>query len=204
VPPSPSPSPSPTQPETTPPPEASSGGSSTGSDPFIGNPGPGFDPTQAGQATDPNGFSSDPPQPVLPIPDVSEDQIRSALANGGDMLHALVGIGEYDLVMTQADLDRIAPPLTRIVNRYEPLQAVAGHSDEAAVAIGFGMYGWRTALERRAVKHARDDRPVPGEQAAPPPTAPPDGDVPDNLRTLAVEDGYQPMGVRLQRPEGTS
>jgi hypothetical protein len=192
-------------------PEASSEASSTGSDPFVGKIGPGFDPTRDnGSGPDPVGFASDEPAGLLlPIPDVSEEQVRSVLGNGGDMLHALVGVGEYDLVMTEADLDRIAPPLTRIVNRYEPVKAVAGHSDEAAVAIGFGMYGWRTALERRAVNRAKADRPVPGEQIHQPaarPAEPFAGDVPDNLHALSVEEGYQPMGIRLgptPPPEGT-
>jgi hypothetical protein len=192
-----------TDPATTDPAEDSSAASSTGSDPFVGNTGPGFDPTRNGSGPAPDPVAADDGlQPVLQIPEVTEDQIRAVLGNGGDMLHALVGVGDYDWVMTQADLGRIAPPLTRIVNRYEPLQAAAGFSDEAAVAIGFGMYGWRTALERRSVQRAREQgQHVPGEQAGPTAPVGDQGDVPENLRTLSVEEGYTPLGVRLQ-PEG--
>jgi hypothetical protein len=188
---------------TTDPAEGSSAASSTGSDPFVGNTGPGFDPTRNGSGSGPDPVAADGLQPVLQIPEVTEDQIRAVLANGGDGIHALFGVGDFDWVMTQADLNRIAPPLTRIVNRYEPLQAAAGFSDEAAVAIGFGLYGWRTALERRVVARARrDGEHVPGEQAGATAPVGDQGDgVPENLRTLSVEEGYTPLGVRLQ-PEG--
>jgi hypothetical protein len=95
-------------------------------------------------------------------PDVSvfdigweEKQVHDWLLNAGDLAHAGFGVGEHDWAMTKADLERIAPPLTRILNRYEPSRAVAAFSDPAAVAMGFGMYGWRSALERAAVMKAR-------------------------------------------------
>lgn len=131
---------------------ASFAGSSTNS-PYVAGPGPGFDssippppPPQAGEEPELSAFALG----------WEESQVHDWLLNAGDLAHAGFGIGESDWAMTKADLERIAPPMTRILNRFEPSRAIAAYSDPAAVAMGFGMYGWRSALERTAVLRARE------------------------------------------------
>lgn len=131
-------------------PEASSAGSSTSS-PYVGSTGPGFD---AGAAPAAAPDEVDPAELEAYALGWEQDQVESWLLNAGDMAHAGLGVAERDWQMTKADLERIAPPLTRILNRFEPSRAVAAYSDPAAVAMGFGMYGWRSALERSAVTKA--------------------------------------------------
>jgi hypothetical protein len=164
--PEPEPTPSPTDPAAEDYSASSRAGSSTsnGAGPFVGDAGPGFDAAGAGDAP--------PAGPDVPLeaftPDVDEEQIRSALRNLGDGAHAVIGVGELDWCMTQTDLERIAPPLTRIVNRYPALAAAAGHSDELAVAIGTGLYTWRSLLERQAVLRARETEDAAASPAGPP------------------------------------
>jgi hypothetical protein len=76
-------------------------------------------------------------------------------------LHMLAGVAEKDWLMTVADLDRIAPPLTRIANRYEPALRLSPLADPLLVAHGFALYGWRSALERkRALRDAEEQEPA--------------------------------------------
>jgi hypothetical protein len=157
--------------------------SGASSDPFAGDPGPGFTP--GATAAEPGEPGDQPALPGWPD-DVAEEQVRSFLMTVGDAAHAVAGVGELDWRFTEKDQDRLAPPMTRITNRYETLRAVAGHSDELAVAIGMGLWGWRSMLERRAVLEALAEgrepprpapaaaRPEPGPRPAPaPPTRPP-------------------------------
>jgi hypothetical protein len=182
---------------------SSSPGSSTpngrADGPFVAGPGPGF--SRADTPPSPDEPGSQPgSEPDLAgfAPEVSEDQIRGVLLNAGDGLHAVVGVGDLDWVMTETDLERIAPPLTRIVNRYPALAAVAGHSDEVAVSIGAGLWTWRSLLERRAVLRAREsDEPAaplsgPATQAPRGPDSAPPGPGP------STPDGYVPLADRLR------
>lgn len=133
---------------------ASSAASRQGSSPFVGNPGPAFDPKRA----------ADAPAPVLePAVDVrpldiewEEQTVRSILTAKGRLLHTAVGVAERDWEYTDADLAAIAPPMTRILNRYEPTRAAAAAGDELAVGIGFTGYFLRSWSERRAAIAARD------------------------------------------------
>lgn len=127
--------------------------SSTG-DPFLGDAGPGFAP-----GADPGDSGPELGPELLPPELVSEEQIASLLGGLGDGAHAAFGVGQLDWVMTETDLRRIGPPLTRIVNRHPELAAVAAHSDELAVAIGAGLFTWRSLLERQAVLRVRADEP---------------------------------------------
>ncbi len=135
-------------------PAASGAGSSTSDSPYAAGPGPGFD------------AGAPPPTPPEPAEEPGADagafalgweekQVQDWLLNAGDLAHAAFGVSERDWQMSQADLERIGPPLTRILNRFEPSRAVAAYSDPAAVAMGFGMYGWRSALERTQTLRAR-------------------------------------------------
>jgi hypothetical protein len=189
--------------------ESSSPGSSTpepGDDPLVADPGPGFVP-----GTDPGTPGSE--EPGIPgdgellaalEPEVSEEQVRAFLRNLGDGLHAVAGVGDLDWVMTDADQDRLGPPIARLAARYEPLRAVAARSDEAAVAIGMGLYTWRSLLERQAVLRAREREPTavapeqrtPGPPAPAPPTRPPAS--PPAGPTIDLPDNYVPAAERLR------
>jgi len=179
---------------------ASSAASSTSS-PFAGDRGPGFSP----DAQPPHVGEEPLTGPVLGVVEiVPEEKVRSILLNGGDLLHAGIGVGELDWVMTEKDQDRIAPPLTRIINKHEQLAAIAGRSDELAVAIGTGLYAWRSLLEREAIlKAQRRAETTPEPEPEPPPAPAPDAQ-PD-FRGLGVAPDYVPEAIRRfgQRPGGT-
>jgi hypothetical protein len=142
--------------------EEASGGASSTSSPYTAD-GPGFDEkAPVGQ----------PPADEAEVEAFAElwqvEQVRDWLTNAGALAHAGFGVGEHDWEFTKADLARIAPPATRILNRYQPSRVAAAYSDPAAVAIGFGLYGWRSTLERVAVMKAHKRQ----EGAAPPTSAP--------------------------------
>ncbi|HWY91077.1 MAG TPA: hypothetical protein VNY31_10435 [Solirubrobacteraceae bacterium] len=84
------------------------------------------------------------------------ETVEQFLRGTGSGLHLLIGAGEKDWLMTRADLDRIAPPLTRIMNRYEPTLRVSEYADPLLVAHGLGLYGWRSALQRQAAIRERE------------------------------------------------
>lgn len=162
---------------------ASSPGSSTSS-PYTESPGPGFDAKQA---------PPEAPAPEQELPPAFElgweqDKVESWLTNAGDLAHATMGVADADWAMTKADLERIAPPLTRILNRYEPMRAVAAYSDPASVAVGFGMYGWRSALERAQIQRAQEQ----AKDIAGSVTPLADGDGP------AIADEFIPAADRLR------
>jgi hypothetical protein len=207
--------------ETSPPSPAGSERSSAASstrDELIGDAGPGFVPGAAPEAEQP-GQAPDEPPPIDFALEVSEEQVRAFLRNVGDGLHAVAGVGELDWVFTDTDQDRLGPPLARLSNRYPALAMVAGRSDEAAVAIGMGLYTWRSLLERQAVLKAAEQRPrataPPSERPAPaagprpappppqtPPARPPGPDGPDGPSIELPED-YVTAADRLRatRPE---
>jgi hypothetical protein len=176
---------------------ASSASSATSSaDPFQGHRGPGFDPESA---PEPGAPGAGPEPPPIPLPELEVETVRDLLLTAGDGAHAIFGVGEFDWAMTQRDLERIAPPLTRIVNRYPGVARLASHSDEAAVAIGSGLYAWRSMLERRAVLEARRS----GTPSRPGGGAPP---VNQNAEAAAVAEfpeGYVPAAEQLRatRPD---
>lgn len=199
-------------------PEASSAGSST-SEPidFVGDPGPGFNAEQA--AADDSRIRHDADADAraataeaFGLPEVAEESVRDVLRNGGDMLHAVVGVGELDWRATQADLDRIAPPATRILNRYDATRAAAAKSDELALIMGLGLYSWRSMLERRAILFAEQERTVEGtaRPSSPPPPPESPGGAPESPgpgpgapgpapASFRVVDGYVPMADRIRQ-----
>lgn len=153
--------------------------------PFIGDPGPQFD---AGQA-DELGGGPPPARPRLEaLPGgagvVEEDTVRGMLTAQGELVHLAAGVGEEDWRYTAADLAAIAPPLTRICNRYPAAaETVSALGDPAAAGIGLFNYGLRSLQERRAVLDAQEEEPdvpvtgvhaPPGTGPTPPrPTPPP-------------------------------
>lgn len=139
-------------------------------DPFEIEPGTPFD---VDEDTDENGVHADsyddapsglPPAGVAfggdigaeSWPHVDEDTVRSLLEAQGSAVHALVAVDKSsdEWVWLRAELDAIVPPLTRIINRYEPLARLTGeYGDPIAVAIAIGGYG-RRSLEERAIAAA--------------------------------------------------
>lgn len=169
-------------------PGSSAASSTSETNAFAGDPGPGFDPATAAA-------------PLAPAPagdwtlGVSEEQVRDVLGMGGDAVHMAVGVGEVDWAMTKTDLDRIAPPLTRILNRYPAVAEVVQHSDELAVAGGVGLWAWRSILERRAVLDAHAG--AHEREAGTPPV--PAGSVPGehHVQSVEVVPGYTTVAERL-------
>jgi hypothetical protein len=81
------------------------------------------------------------------------DHVETFLMGLGSGIHMLIGQSEHDWEMTRADLERIAPPMMRIANRWQPALRASVYADPFMVAYGFALYGWRSALERaRAIK----------------------------------------------------
>src|SRR5438552_7326064 len=87
------------------------------------------------------------PAPAAGPPGWEQDTIETFLQGTGAGIHMLIGQTERDWLMTEADLKRIAPPLTRICNRWEPALRLSPAADPLLVAHGFALYGWRSALE---------------------------------------------------------
>jgi hypothetical protein len=177
VPNDPSPSPSPSDPPTSAPSEvASSEASATGSHSdsppgFIADRGPAFDPDAAAEQS-----AAAPPRPPDPSPiaaiEWEQDTIESLLGLKGRALHAAIGVAEEDWHYTELDLAAIAPPLTRIANRYEPIQRLAQHADPLILLFALGGYGVRSLEERAAA--LRELEPVDGDELEEPIAAGPE------------------------------
>ncbi len=94
-------------------------------------------------------FEPPPAEPLEWTPERAEAIVRA----GGFLLHTADGLsrepgGEELWRATEADLQAIAPPLARILNRYEPARRLAGVSDETELAIGLMGYTRRNLAER--------------------------------------------------------
>jgi hypothetical protein len=71
---------------------------------------------------------------------------------------------------TQRDLRAIAPPLTRILNRYDVTRAAAAAGDEALLAAGLLRYGTGNVVKTRramAARRAQGEQPITGRAAEP-------------------------------------
>jgi hypothetical protein len=137
---------------------------------FVGDPGPAFDPKAAAEAP-----AVAPAPGLAELPVWEEDTVRSVLTAKGAVLHAAVGVAEDDWLYLEHELDSIAPPLTRILNRYDVTRAAAEGGDALAVMIGLGGYAGRSYMTRRAELAAAEDvepEPVTGVRA-PEGTGPP-------------------------------
>ena len=141
-----------------------------GVSPFEVDPGK---PFQAGERQDPDEHEQALPPPEL-TPEgfdfVDEETIRSALQAQGALLHGAVAVDKAsdEWVWLQAELDAIAPPLTRICNRYPAAaRVVAMVGDPAAVVVTTGGYARRSLAERAAAK-ARLEMEAEAEAAASP------------------------------------
>ena len=135
---------------------------------FIADAGPQFDPERA--AAEP---SPAPPPAAEPAPLIEwqPETIEALLMLKGRGLHAAIGVAEADWHYTELDLAAIAPPLTRICNRYEPIAQLAKYSDPLTLAFALGAYGVRSLEERQAairqLEGEADTRPIgPAEEVA--------------------------------------
>jgi len=91
------------------------------------------------------------------LPGWDQKTIETFLQGTGAGIHMLAGRAERDWMMTEKDLERIAPPLTRICNRYEPTLRLSPLADPLLVAHGFALYGWRSALEAKRAERDVDE-----------------------------------------------
>jgi hypothetical protein len=119
-------------------------------DDLIGDAGPEFDPQTA------------PPSPELEEIDEElaeldegwlEEQIRDLLVTQGSATNWLLRITPDDdsWIHTQEDLRSIAPPLTRILNRYDATRAAAAAGDEVALGAALFNYAARNYTKRRRI-----------------------------------------------------
>jgi hypothetical protein len=105
-----------------------------------------------------------------PPPGWDQETIETFLRGTGSGIHMLIGQAERDWLLLEEDLRRIAPPLTRICNRWEPALRLSPLADPLLVAHGFALYGWRSALEaKRAQRDAEEAASTgPGYEEEPP------------------------------------
>jgi hypothetical protein len=125
-------------------------------------------------AGEPEGLPAD----VAEAPEVDEATVRQWLDLAGLGLNWTLPGRNYGVAdawrMTQRDLDEIAPPATRILNRHPWLRAVATRADVDAFTLAAAVagYGFRNGVEvLQARKDAEAERPhMGGREAAEPET----------------------------------
>jgi hypothetical protein len=150
---------------------------------LVGDPGPAFDGKAAGDAPP---LAAAPAEPLIAL-EWDEGTVRSILTAQGAVVHGLVGVADDDWIYLQHELEAIAPPLTRVLNRYDALRAAAGTGDELALMIGLGGYvsrSWMTRKAELALREEEEPEPVTGVRA-PDGTGPPDAALggPDQWQT---------------------
>lgn len=77
--------------------------------------------------------------------------VASNLETIGLVIHTTAGVGESDWLFTQKELRTIAPPLARILNRYDATRLAAAAGDDLAVLAGLAAYTLRSVKERKEV-----------------------------------------------------
>lgn len=171
--------------------QASEGGETIEFD-YVEGGGPGIAELPAATAGEETAAAG-PPEPQLLW---SEEQISVFLRGAGEGAHMLAGVAERDWAMTEKDLERMVPPLTRICNRYEAVLQLAPVADPLLLAHGLVLYSGRSVLERkRAIRDAElarrqrdgydvvdvdqaqddDEEDLGGDEPQPRPSAPEDG-----------------------------
>ena len=109
-----------------------------------------------------------------------EPRIRELLTLQGEITHAALRVSDQDTETwkhTERDLKAIAPPLTRILNRYDVTRAAAAAGDEILLVTAVTRYGWTNYGRRRrllALQAAQEPQPITGVDA--PPESGPDAD----------------------------
>jgi hypothetical protein len=141
---------------------------------LIEDPGPAFDPGQVEE-------EPEAPEDEEQLPELEEawdvQVIKGLLETKGRTLHAVAGVAEDDWVYTEIDLAAIAPPLTRIFNRYPAIRRYAALGDPILLATAYGAYTARSVDERRtalaAAAPVETEVPLPPAEGPPPPAAQP-------------------------------
>jgi hypothetical protein len=106
------------------------------------------------------------PEPEVLAPAWEQETVEQLLTGIGGGIHMAWGKAQKDWLMTQTDLQRIAAPMTRILNRYEPTAQLSPYADPLLVAHGFALYGWRSALERQRALRIQEEEPDMQSRAA--------------------------------------
>lgn len=166
---------------------------------YLEETGPGIPELPAGDAEHQRYSAGGEPVPVLPGWEV--ETIQTFLQGTGAGIHMLIGQTDNDWLMTRKDLERIAPPLTRICNRWEPALRLSPIADPLLVAHGFALYGWRSALE---AKRAQRDQEAEAEAGPGYQPAAPDVNgsaASESEPDLELGDEPQPYFPNARRPE---
>lgn len=150
---------------------------------FIADAGPAFDAERAAQEPGPEPLEA---EAQLDLEGWEEEVVESLLGVKGRMLHTAVGVAEQDWIYTELDLAAIAPPLTRILNRYPAVRAYAAYGDPIVLITATAAYATRSLGERRQVLAALEAQQTeqviaPRVEAQERPT-PPAPQRPDSLR----------------------
>lgn len=80
------------------------------------------------------------------LPGFELEHIEAFLKGTGAGIHLLLGQNDREWLMTKADLERMAPPLERIANRWEPALRLSPYADPLVFTYGAVLYVWRNAL----------------------------------------------------------
>ena len=95
--------------------------------------------------------------------------------------------------------------VTRMLNRYEPLRALAAQGDELSLIAGVGTYVTRNYTERRrlvAIARARADEPITGVPAEPGTGPPEPGESQADPEAVPAEELGAPPSLRPRGPHG--
>jgi hypothetical protein len=146
----------------------------------VVDPGPPFDASGRPEHEEPEHDLDGATLHELPPPvDLwDERRVEQILVAKGEILHQLVAVEQAsrEWRYTETDLKAIAPPLTAILNRYEPTRAAAHVGDELALVIGFGGYTARSIMERRQALARLHAEPEPASGVAAEPGTGPEHD----------------------------
>lgn len=109
-----------------------------------------------------------PPQELL---EWTPERAGAIVRAGGYMLHAADGLsrepgGDELWRATEADVSSMAPPLSRILNRYAPARRLAGVADEGELAFAMISYARHNLAERGRLASAKRVRDKAAEEAA--------------------------------------
>lgn len=91
------------------------------------------------------------------IPTVDEGTVRSILAGLGNMASLIDRVeGADDLWrFTDAELDQLTPPITRLANRNATLRRALLHGDYIVIAMGLSQYAVRNVSTRKEATRAQ-------------------------------------------------
>lgn len=149
----PDPDPDPLEEDLEPDASGASGRASSVSD-FIADPGPEFDPDEADEHArerdDDRSLSAHPGGETGIEVEWDAGVVKSMLTAQGSALHAVAGKADEDWLYTKDELAAIAPPLTRILNRYDATRVAAATGDELSLILGLSGHTMRSLQERRA------------------------------------------------------